>query len=532
MGTPLYTFVQKSAQQVRDDLIRTEKNGFIGIGISNPNVGPNSDIFIRATALGNEIAVGQANTVILADQLMPDTATGAYLDRWLGVFGQSRRAAAQSSGVVTPTISVTSTLIPTGSQLVDSTGLLYQVLVGGMYGTAPGLTVQVPVQSIAGGKATNHANGDTLRWVTAPAFCADTVSVGTTGGSDGLAGGFDSEVGVDEPPRNRLFSTLQNPPKGGNAADLAGWCGQSTPDVQAAFVYPTLMGPGTALFVVMGAAQTTAPLSSNSKNRDLPTTLVGGTVVPYVQGKAAEYAYIVGATVTNQPSDVAILLALPAATTASPAGPGGGWLDGTPWPSTLSGGATIPAANIPTVTAVTNSTNIQVQLATGTPGPTAGVSHIAYLSPFTWTLNTATVIGTPVNVSGSVWNIQLDTPWPDVSVGAFIFPQSVQQTNYVAAALTGFALLGPGEWSTNAGVLQRGFRHPAPTAPSSWPYSLDANFLRQITNAGPEVLAASFLYRLATTPNVPTTVTVNASQQLTSTPPSILVPRNLGFYAA
>src|SRR5579875_638833 len=403
MPQPLYTFTQKSAQQIHDDIIRGIKNGLIAQGISNPNVGPGSDYDITATAVANELAVVQANSVILADQLMPDTAAGSFLDRWLGVFGLSRRAATPSTGVVTPAISVSSTNIPQGTQLVDSSGLLYEVTVGGSYGTAAGLSLNVPVQAVVGGSNTNHNNGDTLRWVTAPPYCQPTVSVGTTGGTDGLSGGADSEEGLDEPPPARLFALLQNAPKGGNWSDVAGWAQASTPDVQAAFVYPALQGPATVYFAVTRNAQSVPPFSSTSKNRDISSTIVSGTVVPYVQGLLPEHVYSVGLSVANQATDIALLLSLPSAPTASPPGPGGGWLDGTPWPSTVGGTA------IPVVGTVTNSTTFQVVLPTGAAGPTAGVSHISYISPNTWTLYTGTVL-TASLASGTTWNITVDTP--------------------------------------------------------------------------------------------------------------------------
>src|ERR1700687_5001010 len=99
MATPLYTFVQKSPQQVHDDLIRAWKSGFqLLAGIPNPNVAPKSDYDILAWGFAYEVAAGQANATILADQLMPDTASGANLDRWLNLVGLQRRQAVGSHG--------------------------------------------------------------------------------------------------------------------------------------------------------------------------------------------------------------------------------------------------------------------------------------------------------------------------------------------------------------------------------------------------------------------------------------------------
>jgi uncharacterized phage protein gp47/JayE len=519
LATPLFTYAVKSNVDVRNDVLRTIKNGLITLGIPNPNVGPNSDYYLTATALGNEIAVGLANITISVDQNMPDTATGAGLDRWLNIVGLSRRPAIGSSGVVSISTSVTSTLVVTGMQLTDAVGLRYQVTVGGSYGNG----APIPVAAIDTGKATNHANGDTLTWVTAPAFSASTVSVGTLGGTDGLAGGFDSEVGVDEPPRARLISSLQNPPKGGNSADVILWCLQSSPVVQAAWSYPALLGPGTTFAAVAAQPQTTVPLSATSKSRQLSSTLMTGTVQPFVQGLLPEHVFSVIASVVDQPVDVAIQLSLPSAPTASPPGPGGGWLDGTPWPSSTSG--TTPVS----VTAVSSSTSFTVNAQTA---PQDGVSHIAWLSPSTattpWTLFTATVLSH--SGSAGAYVINIDTPMPGIANGNYIWPQAAQQVNYITAIFLAFSLMGPGEWTSNAAVKARSFRHPTPS--QSWPYSLGAQQLKLIINSGPEVLDAQYIFRSATTPTVPASVTVDTTTgNLTSAAVNIFVPRNLGFYA-
>ena len=289
MTLPLYTFQQKTPTQIRDDYLRTLKNGLINIGIANPNVGPNSPEYAKATALANELAVCQAGIVISADNEMPDTAQGAGLDRWLTIFGLSRRQAVPSSGVVTVTISnAGGTNIVAGAQLVDSSGLRYAVTTGGIYQNG----AQVPVTAVDAGAATNHANGDVLRWSSStPAFCAPTVTVGPLGGTAGLSGGADSEVGNDEPPRARLLALLGTPPKDSTWSMVASLAAASSSTVGLASVYPALQGPGTVFVAVSATPQTSAPLTSTSKSRAVPSTTVNSTIAPYVQGSLPEHAY-------------------------------------------------------------------------------------------------------------------------------------------------------------------------------------------------------------------------------------------------
>lgn len=529
---PLFTSQSKTQPQIRDDILRTLANHLRAIGVANPNVGPSSDYYGIATGLANEICVGLSNGIVNTDNQMPDTAAASFLDRWLALFNLSRTPATQSSGVIAPVYSLTQgyTLVPALAVLVDSVGLRYQVTAGGSYG--PGnpsggspANLYIPVQSIDAGSASNHANGDQLTWVTYVAFVANNALVGTTGGTDGLSGGNDSEVGLDEPPRARLLQTLQNPPAGGNWSDVVAWVKASSPDVQAGFCYPALLGPATVFFAACQEAQLTPPLSSTSKNRSLPSTLMTGTVIPYVQALYSQRAAVVGASVVNQVSDVALLLSLPAAQTARPSGPGGGWLDGSPWPRSIGGAAPV------VVTAVTTTTQFTVNALTS---PIPGVSHIAYVSASNWTLYTAIVIA--VAGGPGAYTVTTDTPWPNLAADfavtpPAVFPQAVQQANYLAAVLQGFANLGPGEWTTNASAAVRAFRHPS--TQFTWPSSLDASFLRVVEDAGTEVLSVQYLSRSVVTPTVPTppvTITTTEPFLLTSAAPNILVPRSISWY--
>jgi baseplate J-like protein len=530
---PLYTYFSKSNTQIRDDMLRTYKNGLITLGISQPNIGPKSDTYLRFTAVGNEIAVVQSNAIIQADATMPDTAGGANLDRWLKIVGLSRRPATGAYGNVTAPSSLavgSGVLVPNLAQLVDGVGQRFQVQIGGTYVVNAAGNLVVPIIGLDTGKATNHGNGDTLKWVVAPPSCSAAVTVGALGGTDGLSNGFDSEVGLDEPPRQRLFAVFQNPWKGGNASQLVSWAQGSSPIVQAGFAYPAFIGPSTGAVVVTGAPQTSGTLTSSSKSRALPSTLINGTVAPYVQGLAPEHSLLIASASVDQPADLAILLSLPSASTASPPGPGGGWLDGTPWPSSIGGAAPVK------VTAVSSSTSFTVN---ATTPPNVGVSHIAFISPLTWQLYPATVIA--VSGTSGAYVLTVDTPMVGIAPGNYIFPQSANQATYFSAVLQAFSTLGPGEWLPSTSQLfGRAFRHPPQAI--SWPYNLDARFLKQIISVGPEVLDANWIARIdhvslvaitaPYSPFLPATPVVNASGALTSAAPNVFTPQNIGFYAA
>lgn len=508
MTVNVKSFATKTPDQIRDDFLRTIKNGLIARGIPAPAINPGSDFYIEGTALSNEISVLYANQIVQGDNQMLDTATGANLDRLLAMIGLARRTAGTSAGFVSGTSSYTAgSFVAAGTQLTDASGLRYQVTTGGTYAT----NAAIPVSSIDTGATTNHASGDVLKWVTAPTGMSQSVSVN----AGGLVGAVNAED--DETVRARAINRMQNPPAAGNAAQIAQFCTAASPNVQAAFPYPAVNGPATVHVAV--TAYPTNVAASTAKNRDVDTITLNSVVTPYVQGQLGEYVESVITTVVNVPTDVAIFLTLPSSPLASPPGPGGGWLDGNPWPTTNAGApVTITSSNGTTIITV----NAQ------TP-PTANVSRIACLSPYDWTLYTATVLS--FTGSAGAYTLTLDRPIsaPGGLSGftQMIWPQSVNQANYVAAILAAFAAMGPGEKSANTSVLSRGYRHPPPQL--AWPYALSATQLRYITSgtptipASPEVIDVSYAYRSTTTPAVPGSV---------SSAPSILVPRNLGFYSA
>jgi hypothetical protein len=507
--TALYTYTSKSPTQVHNDFLRTVRNGLISIGVPNPNTGPNSDYDVTATALGNEIAVSQANGVILADQVMPDTAAATFLDRWLNLWGLQRNPAVGSHGVVTITLSVPSTLITSSQMLTDTAGLRYQVATGGTYANQS----QVPIVAVDTGSATNHANGDILTWVTPPPFTAPTVTVGTPGATDGLVDGGNSEVGQDEPPRNRLFNLLQNPPLGGNWAQISSWATKASPGAVAlASVYPALLGPGTTYFAVSAIVNLTGPFVANSFSREVPSSLVSGTIVPYVQGQVSEHASVQGVSSVDLPCSVAMQLALPSAPTAQPPGPGGGWLDAAPWPpSNIVSAVSITSVSSPTVITVN---------ATTTNPPSPGATNVCWVSPNDWTIYQAQVVS--YTGGSGAWVLTLSTPLPSVVPGGYIFPASANQATYLLALLGAFAAMGPGEWTSNPTALQRAFRHPLPGLVA--PCTMGPTQLSAVIRSATEVEDAQYIFRSYVTPPVPAT-------PVGSNPPNCFVPQYIGFYS-
>lgn len=495
----LNTFVTRDSSTIRDGILRVIRSGLIARGVTNPNVTPGSDWYIEAQAIANQLVVVEANANIKADEMMPDTATEENLARICAIFGLEKQAAAGSTGTVIITASASVT-IATNDQLIDGQGLTYKVTTGGTYADGD----SVPVQAVSTGKDTNLEEDAVLRWVSTPAFCDEKVLAGV----GGFVNGIDAED--DETLRARLFALLQVPPVSGNSEHVAEFAEASTASVQKAFIYPAIQGPST-----VHVACAAAPTATN-KSREVATATMTGTVEPYVQGLLPEHAYSVITTVDDVNTDISIGLSLPEAPTASPPGPGGGWVNGTPWPAPV---------YYCSVTAVTSTTVFTVD---ETALPTVNVTQICWLSPYDWKLYSALV--TAVSGTSGAYVITLDQPFAGIATGCYIWPKCQNAQAYVDAVLGAYALMGPGQKTSNASALVRGFRHPRSAA--GWPMTLGTHLTAAITSAQTEVESTQFLHRTDGT----TTVTGSSSTVTPQVPasvsdaPKIFVPRHIGFY--
>ncbi len=498
-----FTFEARSPSTIRDNGLRTLRVALLRRGVASPNVDPGSDFFAEFQAFGNELAVVEANAVVMADQLLPDTASGDRLAIIGAARGKFKRPGIGAVGSVVADTTAAA-LVVTGAQLTGPQGFRYKVTVGGTYGDGD----LIPIAAIDPGAATILDEGTALTWQTPPAFFAGTALVGPGGTING------SDPEDDEDFRARILANLQNPPAGDNPQALIECAIDSSPAVQAASAYPTVQGPGTQHIAV-----TAVPTRTN-KSRQIAAATMAGTIVPYVLGKLGERAYTIVTTVRDTDATVAFGLSLPAAPTASPPGVGGGWLNGSPWPS-VDGVAAFKCA----VTAVTSTTVFTVDAATP---PTPNVSRIAWLSPFDWKLYAA-VVRSYTGTAGA-YVITIDTPFVGIAADCLIWPQAEKMQRYADAVLAAFRLMGPGEKTDNASALARGFRHP-PVA-EAWPASLGPHLVHGLESVSPELAFGIFLYRS----DGVTTVTGTAGAVMPQVPadvedpPRCFVPRHLAFY--
>ncbi len=499
-------FAVKTREQIRTDYTRTVQAGLESSGIPNANVSDGTLDYVRGDALG---AFGEdiGNLVLIkANAAMPDSAgkdDPEDLRRWARLVKLDLRPAGPSIGFVTIETSTDAAVgVPTGKQLINDAGLLFEVIVPGPY--VDGDPVQV--RAIDTGEATNLEAGTSLRWVSPPPFVVPTALVAT----GGLVGGVDQED--VEGLRERLLDYLANPPGGGNSPQVKLVAESSSTFVGNAYVYPGVYGGNT-----LHVAVVRSPTATN-KSRVVNTIVVDTEVRPSVIGAFPTFADITVTTVADYAVDAAFGLTLPTSKQASPQGPGGGWLNATPWPMPYTG------TNVAKVISVTSSVEFVVR-ALGTP--LVGES-IDYVSPGDFKTYRGVIqsvsrddsIGFPND-----WRITIDVGFflysattTNIAVDDWISPASENFTTYVKTVLDAFALLGPAEKTASAGLLPRALRRPLTT--TSNPSTISTLARKMLSSSGDEVLDVSLLV-------APATVPVATGYQIA---PNIAKPQRIAFY--
>ena len=178
-----------------------------------------------------------------ANQLLPDTAQGAFLERWATIFlvnadgSKGRKAATYAGGTVSIVATVADTPLPAGSilsALYGSTTLTFQTTAATAIATT---ATPVPVRALQAGAASNLAVGSALSLAAAvPGISSSSALVVS------LAGGTDQES--DAALRVRVLFRIQQPPMGGDASDYVAWA-TGYPGVTRAWCSPLEQGAGT-----------------------------------------------------------------------------------------------------------------------------------------------------------------------------------------------------------------------------------------------------------------------------------------------
>lgn len=174
----------------------------------------------------------------IANESVPFTSHGEYLEAWAALKGVYRTAASASVGTVT-FMGTNGTDIPSGTIVSRSDGVQYRTTADGVIS---GSTIVIPVAAVTTGNTTNDDAGDTYT------LASPIAGINSTAFSSAMTGGSDIES--DSLLRTRMLIVYASPPAGGNKNDYLEWA-LSVPGVTRAWVSPNLNGLGTVTVFTM-----------------------------------------------------------------------------------------------------------------------------------------------------------------------------------------------------------------------------------------------------------------------------------------
>jgi hypothetical protein len=142
-------------------------------------------------------------------------------------------------------------------------------------------------------------------------------------------GGFDAET--DEEYSNRILQRIRHRPASGNAVHFQAWASQASAAVEQAFVYPCALLAGSTIVAVTEKrpkiVEGVTPEGPEARTPSLATmNTVAAFLTPPSSPVVPEGVFVLVTSITGQPSDLVLRVAMPA-------GKSGGWADVDPWPS-------------------------------------------------------------------------------------------------------------------------------------------------------------------------------------------------------
>ncbi len=242
-----------------------------------------------------------------SDGTVRSKCSSAALDAWAFVFGlpsgtpgiYGRHVATISTGGLAFPTGTAGTIVLAGTTAVDSTGQVTVKTTANVTLNGPPNTNSVPFVSVTTGSAANLPIGAVLTWVSPPAGLNATVTL-----TSALTGAVDVESDSDLVAR--IIRRIQNPPRGGTAADYRAWTEESV-DANGAsngivrgYVYPLRSGLGSVDVVATvagsgasrrpGAATITAV--QNYVNTKKPVTATVTIFPPFINPLAAIRVFV------------------------------------------------------------------------------------------------------------------------------------------------------------------------------------------------------------------------------------------------
>lgn len=309
-------------------------------GLTAPPTAKGSDFDLKATSLGNALAVLTANLVLTDTDADPTRATGAALEDIRVSDGLPEVAATPASGE----LSLTSTSL-TPLNVPNALGVLCPgSLPAKIVGSHPGIVTGsiVPFAMTQPGSTGNLKAGTIVRF-TAPINGLDSNAVVVTDMVDG------ADTESDAKKRRRILNKRANAPAAGNWGHLRQIALSATNAIDDAFVYPALGGSASCKVVL------TAPWykSTYGQSRQVTNQTIAVVSAAFADQLPTDDRYYAVESSQDQALGLRILVKIRSGAAS--------WTDLSPWPSA------------PTqVSAFTSQTAFRVTCAVGAGIPVPG----------------------------------------------------------------------------------------------------------------------------------------------------------------
>jgi len=260
--------------------------------VAPPRIMPIAEKVMHARPIPAALQI-HAHVDVVYEDLLPDGAAGARLDRLGKIYNVIRKPATAAEGEdILRLVGDAGSTFTSGAQLAHEDGTLYQLTESG---TIPaGGYADVSIGALDTGSGTRKQAGQVLTFLTAPAGIESAAELQ----ADLDQGGEDEES--DGAYSVRILDKIRAPGMGGNAHDYVVWAMQVA-GVDSAYCYPTRQGLGTVDVAALHSGRGTARLLTSLQNAALQAYI--DTVRPV---SVADFRVL---TVSAEPVDVEVTLA-------------------------------------------------------------------------------------------------------------------------------------------------------------------------------------------------------------------------------
>lgn len=197
----------------------------------------------RLQVLAMALTELHAHIASVQDDVMPDTATGPFAERWGGITGTKRKGATPARKTdALRVIGVPATAVTVDTELVHTaSGLRFKIgeddVIGPDDGDGTG-HVDVDIVAIDTGSKTRLEAGEVLEFVATPSGLETRAELQLDIDEDGV------DIEQESKFKRRYLDAMGEPSAGGNDADYIRWQ-EALEGIDQAFVYPNRAGRGT-----------------------------------------------------------------------------------------------------------------------------------------------------------------------------------------------------------------------------------------------------------------------------------------------